>query len=213
MEYPTAHRIIKSLVANEVLRKDEATRRYHLGQLLYELGLTTEPRLDIRRYCDPMTTRLAELTGDTVFLNIRSGFDVVCVDRKEGSYPIKTFVFDIGSRRPLGIGAAGIALLIHEAPDALQEIIRRNAVRFSQYTNISARQAITLVAQARDCGYAAIGDVVFPRVRAVSVPFLVNSTAPFAAVSVAAVSTRLPTSRIPALVALIKAELDSLKST
>src|SRR5581483_4525898 len=47
MEYPTAHRIIKSLVANEVLRKDESTRRYHLGQLLYELGLTTEPCLDV----------------------------------------------------------------------------------------------------------------------------------------------------------------------
>src|SRR5690242_13794609 len=31
IEYPTAHRIIKSLVAHEVLRKDETTRRYHWG--------------------------------------------------------------------------------------------------------------------------------------------------------------------------------------
>ena len=210
LEYPTAHRILKSLVANELLAKDPVTRRYRLGQLVYELSLAVEPTLDVRRYCDAMTTRLAEVTGDTIFLTVRSGRDVVCIDRKEGSYPIRTFLFDIGSRRPLGVGAAGIALLMSDPQDQVDAIVSANQSRYEGWGKVTAEHVLATVSRAREVGYVVIGDIVFPGVRAVSLPFGYSGGQAMAAVSVAAISSRVPKARILELVSLIESEIARL---
>jgi len=46
-----------------------------------------------------------------VFLIVRSGDDAVCADRAIGSYPVKTSVVDVGTRRPLGLGGGSLAML------------------------------------------------------------------------------------------------------
>lgn len=210
MEYPTAHRILKSLVEQDVIVKDPVTRRYFLGQLIYELGLGVAPRLDMRLFCDAMTTGLAEATGDTIFLNVRSRRDVVCVDRKLGSFPIKTLVFDIGNRRPLGIGAAGIALLMPYPTDEVEEIVRENAIRFARYGKPNAEQIIAMVKRAQEAGYVTTDDIVVPGVRAVSLPFGGDGRVPPSAISVAAVSARLPRSRVSELVDLMRGSISRL---
>jgi DNA-binding IclR family transcriptional regulator len=210
MEYPTAHRILKSLVEQDVIVKDPVTRRYFLGQLVYELGLSVEPEVDMRVYCDAMTSGLAETTCDTIFLNVRSRHDVVCVDRKLGSFPIKTLVFDIGNRRPLGIGAAGIALLMPYSMPEVEKIVRENAIRFARYGRPDAEQVIAMVRHAQEVGYVATDDVVVPGVRAVSLPFGGDGRVPPSAVSVAAVSARLPRSRVAELVEVMRAAISRL---
>lgn len=211
-EYPTAHRILKALVDEQVIRKDLKTRRYFLGQLVYELSLGAEPRVDLRRDCDAMTSALAEASGDTVFLYIRSGWDVVCVDRKEGSFPIRTFVFDIGSRRPLGIGAAGLAMLLSDSLEDTERILTTNSVRFGAYgKNVSVDQVMGMIERGREVGYVSIGDLVFPGIRAVSVPFRLAPGLPLVAVSIAAISSRMPRTRIPELVAMMEAEIRRLR--
>ncbi|HKT79741.1 MAG TPA: IclR family transcriptional regulator [Vicinamibacterales bacterium] len=204
IEYPTAHRILKALVEQDLVAKDPTSRRYFLGQLVYELGLGVEPPIDMRLFCDAMTSRLADATGDTIFLNIRSRHDVVCIDRKEGSFPIKTLVFDIGNRRPLGIGAAGIALLMSYGMDEVQEIVRANSVRFARYGKLNADQIVTLVRRAKDVGYVATDDVVVPGVRAVCLPFGGHGRLPPSAISVATVAARLPRSRVAELLSIME---------
>ena len=76
-----------------------------------------------------MTTRIAERTGDTVFLNVRSGPDVLCIDRKEGTFPIKTLIIEVGNRRPLGVGAGGIALLMPLPDEELERVVSANEAR------------------------------------------------------------------------------------
>jgi DNA-binding IclR family transcriptional regulator len=210
MEYPTAHRILKSLVEQDVIVKDPVSRRYFLGQLVYELGLSVEPEVDMRIYCDAMTSGLAEATSDTIFLNVRSRHDVVCVDRKLGSFPIKTLVFDIGNRRPLGIGAAGIALLMPYSTLEVEKIVRANAIRFARYGRPDAEQVIAMVRHAQEVGYVATDDVVVPGVRAVCLPFGGDGRIPPSAVSVAALSARLPRSRVAELVEVMRASIRTL---
>lgn len=212
MEYPTVHRILKALVEQDVVIKNPITRRYSLGDLIYELSLGLEPRLNVRAYFESMTTALAEATGDTIFLNVRSHHDVVCVDRKLGSFPIKTLVFDVGSRRPLGVGAAGIALLMSYPMTHVQEIVRINCARFARYGKTNAEQVLTMVRRAKEVGYVATYDGVVPGVRAVSLPFGGDGRMPSCAVSVAAVPSRLPSTRVAELVAIMQTLIDKLGS-
>jgi DNA-binding IclR family transcriptional regulator len=104
---PTVHRILKCLCAQGATARDPDSRRYYLGQLVFELGLAASPQFTLNELCRPALLRLADRTGDTVFLTLRSGYDAVCIDRREGSFPIRALVLDVGTRRPLGVGAGG----------------------------------------------------------------------------------------------------------
>jgi len=53
----------------------------------------------------------AEEVGDTVYLVVRSGMEAVCLERIEGPSPVRVLTLDSGSRRPLGLGAGGLAIL------------------------------------------------------------------------------------------------------
>src|ERR1044071_10435578 len=81
LQRPTVHRMLKCLTLENMVLQDPQSHRYFLGPMVFELGLTAAPRFDLREVCQPSMRRIAEETGDTVFLTQRSGFDAVCVDR------------------------------------------------------------------------------------------------------------------------------------
>jgi len=168
--------------------------------------------MNLRELCDPVTTRIALATGDTVFLNVRSGFDVLCIDRKEGTFPIKTLIFEIGSRRPLGIGAGGIALLMQLSDEDLAEVLAVNRSRFQAYGKLSARSVLALVRRSKELGYVVTQDIVVRDVSAISLPFGGHDGVPAAAISVACVPSRMPQSRHRELVAFLRAEIKSLEN-
>ena len=217
LEYPTAHRIIRCLVDQRMVEKDENTLRYSIGPLVYELGLCAPPKMHLRELCDPIISRIAEKTGDTVFLNVRSGLDALCIDRKEGSFPIKTLIIDIGNRRPLGFGAAGIALLMRLSEEELAKVVTANAPRLQAYGNPSPRSIVALVKRSKVMGYVFTEDVVVPGVSAISLPFGGYDGIPLAAISVTSVSLRMPHSRHRKLASFLESEIrvleDIMRST
>ncbi len=213
LEYPTAHRIVRCLVAQRMIEKSKDRGRYSLGPLVYELGLSVPQRMNLREKCENSTTRLAEITGDTVFLNVRSGYDVLCIDRKEGAFPIKTLIFEIGNRRPLGIGAGGIALLMHIDDDDLMQMINVNTHRLKAFGYITPKNVLARVRRAREQGYVFTEDIVIRGVSAVSIPFGGHHGLPWAAISIASVPSRMPHSRQMELVKLLKNEIATLESS
>src|SRR5512145_2409208 len=70
---PTAHRILRCLVAENIVAQDPDTHRYLLGHLVFELGLAAAPQFNLRQIVEPSLRRVAEKTGDTAFLIARSG--------------------------------------------------------------------------------------------------------------------------------------------
>jgi DNA-binding IclR family transcriptional regulator len=212
LEYPTVHRMVRSLVAQRMVERDEATTRYSLGPLVYELGLSVPSRMNLREICDPVTTRIAQATEDTVFLNVRSGLDVLCIDRKEGAYPIKTLIFEVGNRRPLGVGAGGIALLMPLDDDELKAVIEANSSRLQASESLKPATVLAHVKRAQDLGYVVTQDIVVRGVSAISLPFGGANGVPSAAISVACVPARMPKSRHRELVALLKSEIATMES-
>lgn len=212
LEYPTVHRIIRCLVAQGMLERAKERGQYSLGPLVYELGLSVPHRMNLREKCESSTTRLADITGDTVFLNIRSGNDVLCIDRKEGAFPIRTLIFEIGNRRPLGIGAGGIALLMHIDDDELMRMISINTQRLKAFGYITPKNVLSRVRQAREQGYVFTEDIVIRGVSAISIPFGGHHGLPWAAISIASIPSRMPPSRQLELVKLLKSEIVFLEN-
>lgn len=213
LEHPTAHRILKGLVAEGLVVQDAGSRRYLLGPLVYELGLAAAPQFSLPDICRASLERIADKTGDTVFLTARSGNDSVCIDRREGSFPIKTFTLDVGARRPLGAGAGGLALLMPLPDQAVEEILRANAARFRGYNNLSASLVRKALGRSRSLGYA-LNDVHNTAgATTLGLPIVNRYADPFAAISIGAISSRMTAERQKELVSVLRTEVRLIEKT
>lgn len=205
LQRPTVHRMLKCLAAENMVQQDSDSHRYFLGSMVFELGLTAAPRFNLREICHPALTRIAEATGDTVFLTQRSGLDAVCLDRREGTFPIKTFTLEIGMRRPLGVGIGSLAILSQLPEEDIRDIIASNAPRLPEYALTPASLA-TQVKKAQRLGYAVRETPSLAGVRSIGQALHNRSGVPFAALSVSAISSRMSEKRVAELAVLLKNE-------
>lgn len=211
LERPTVHRLLQGLLREGLIAQEPSTRRYRLGHLVFELGLAAAPQFDLRELCAPALTRIAERTGDTVFLSARSGTDAVCLDRKEGSFPIKTLTVDVGNRRPLGVGAGGGALLMALSDAEVEEILAANAPRFPRYAGLKADDVRQMIARARAIGYMFADRQVTPGAMSIGLPLTDPHGPPIAAISIGAINSRMEPRRRQELAAILRREVRELE--
>jgi DNA-binding IclR family transcriptional regulator len=201
---PTVHRLLATLVARGFAARGAESHRYCLGPELAVLGWSVLNRLDLREVCQPEVYELAQETGDTAFLTVRSGYDTVCIDRKMGPYPIRAFTVDVGTRRPLGVGAGGVAFLAALEARETAEICKAIAPRLKAYASVSAATIQEAVAACRRDGYALSDGLVMKGIRGLALTVRDAKGWPVAAVSIAAVRDRITPSRLPALVEALR---------
>ncbi len=204
LEHPTAHRLLKSLTEEGMLTQDPKSRRYSLGALVFELGLAAAHQFNLRDICQPVLSALSQATGDTSFLFIRSANDAVCIARSVGTYAIQTPAVPVGARQPLGVNAGGLALLSTLPYAEVTEIINAVEHRLSAYGDLDAGQLLDHWRRASLAGYALIGNFAAPGVTAVGLPVLNENGTPIAAISVAAISTRMVESRVADILPLLQ---------
>jgi len=205
LQRPTVHRMLKCLAAENMVQQDPDTHRYFLGPMVFELGLTAAPRFNLREICHPALTRIAEATGDTVFLTHRSGLDSVCLDRREGTFPIKTFTLEIGMRRPLGVGTGSLAILSALPEEEIQRVVTANSTRLPEY-GLNSGSLLAQVKRSQKLGYALREVPGLAGVRSVGQTLRNQSGIAFAALSVSTISSRMSEKRATEVAQLLKTE-------
>jgi len=201
---PTAHRILAALGHHGFTSRDATGRRYFLGPELAILGRSAASHtLDLHSMCQHNLAELARESGDTAFLMARSGHEIVCLDLKLGSYPVKTMTADIGTRRPLGVGAAGVAVLAALDPAEMEGALRAGRDRLRDYVYTSESAIRRAVRDARAQGYALSNGEVLPSVRGLAIAVR-DKGKPIAALCVASIRERISDSRVPGIVALLQ---------
>lgn len=206
---PTIHRLLKQLVASGMLMQS-ADKRYHLGQFSYELGLAAALHFRIRDTCEPYLQRIADLTGDTAFLVVKSGADSFCVDRKMGSYPIKVFSVEVGHRQPLGVGGGGLALLSALPDIDVDEVLVANDALLKPFREMTGSKLRKLIEATRSRGYSVISDFAVAGVTGIGRAILDRAGYPLAAISVSTVSQRMNASHQDMVSQVLKQEITAL---
>jgi DNA-binding IclR family transcriptional regulator len=204
LERPTAHRLLKALMAEGMLVRDDASRRYTLGPLVFELGLASAHQFNLSELCMPALETLARHSGDTSFLFVRSGNDAVCLARVQGTYPIQTPAVPIGSRQPLGVSAGGLALLACLSEDDAARVLDAISPRLSIYNDLDVGELKKHCARTRTLGYAWIANRAVPGVSAVGLPIKSLTGTAIAAVTVAATQTRMTEKRVQEILPMLK---------
>ena len=210
LEQSTAHRIVSALHSVGFLAREPGSRRFHLGSLLFELFTTAFPHFNIREICLPAMSSLAERMGDTVYLTVRSGFEGICIERREGSYPIRTCTVEVGQRRPLGVGAGNLALLASLKDMEVKVILDHTAPHYAAF-GLSKDIVLDRIRKARSDGFIYQNAVSSTEVNAVAMTIKGRPGPPFGALSMTAITPRMPVDRAQELVTEMKREIEKIE--
>ena len=189
----TCFRMLQRLELEGLVVRDAMTRKYHLGPLLYELGLLAQPPFRLADLCEQAMQAIADETQDTVYLSERRGVESICTSRVLGDYPIKALTLDVGIRRPMGVGAGGLAILSALPEAEVAQIVEANDARYARFGTFEPGFVQRAVADTQAQGYAFLDSAATPGTAAVGVAFPPDN--PIAAISVAAISSRLGPAR------------------
>ncbi len=200
----TAHRLLAALVAEDLVEQQSATRRYRLRVDLLGLRGDLDWYEPLHRLVEPVLRATADELGDTVFLSVRSGFDALCIACEVGGFPIRTFPYNVGERRPLGVGASGLAILSALDQDSVERVLAYNRGRLRAHKNFSPPELQVMVDRSRREGYSLIDGLIVPGSVAIGVAFADPQRRPTMAVSAAAIADRMPRSRWPEIVAALQ---------
>jgi DNA-binding IclR family transcriptional regulator len=177
---------------------------------MFALGAAAANRFGVLELAHSHVLELERRCSDTVFVSIRSGAEAICIDRVEGSFPIKVLTLSIGDRRPLGVGAGSLALLAALPDKEIADVLDTNRAALAQYPNFDAVRLWTAVRAARQQGYSFNPGLLIPEMCALGVPVLDSQGQPLAALSIAATAGRMEPGRRAMLAEWLQGEAKAL---
>lgn len=187
----TALRILEDLTETGYVTRSGTPPRYDFGPEILAMAAAASRSFNIRDAVRPSLLRLADLTGDTILLSVRSGAESIVVDRAVGNYPIRANFLDIGSRRILGVGGGSMALLAWLPVAEREAILDITASRLDAYPQITREILQLHIDEARTRGYVTMYDIVVQKMGAIGYPLRDSHGQVSAAISVVALSERI----------------------
>jgi DNA-binding IclR family transcriptional regulator len=201
---PTAHRLLKAMAEADLIEQLPGSRHYRVGNEVLYLGLARPSGLRIRSLAEPLLRDLARELGDTVFLSVRHGTESVCIWRELGTHAIQVLSIDVGARRPLGASVSGVMLLAAHDAEVASALLVANRTRLAKMNfNVAAIERDVALAREHQHTFAPQGLV--PGTSALAVPVVDKTGQPIAAISVAAITSRMTPQRLPAILAAMEA--------
>lgn len=208
IQRPTIYRLMAALMEAGLAQPVPGTKRYR-AQLTQEMGVPeADPRL---RQTLAALRRLAQRTGDAVFLVVREGDESVSLHREIGGYPVQILATYAGKRQPLGVGSGGMALLAALPDDEARSIVDRNAAHLDEYGGMTSHEMLRLIENTRARGYSVVGNHAVRGALGVGCALLDAQGLPVLAISVTAIIDRMPAQRQREIAGWIKAELARLQ--
>lgn len=185
------HRMVMTLASEHLLEKDSTTGRYRLGVGLLTLSHKVLSRHPIALYTQDLIEKAVRRTEDIVLLMVREGDEVVCIDRKEGTFPVRETGTQIGTRLPMHCGGGPLAILAFSSDDYIDQYLETQPLnKRTDRTVVDPKVIRKRIAQARKRGYTVGDQDLFAHVVAIGVPIYAPRGALLGALSVGGVNMR-----------------------
>jgi DNA-binding IclR family transcriptional regulator len=199
----TAYRYLQSLVASRFM-EEAPGGGFRLGLRVLELARIARRAYGLSEIALPVLNRLAARTQESVLLTRRSGDLVVCLDRAESVVHPVRISYDRGSVLPVNAGASALALLAWADPAETRELLEHAHLRaFTPATLTRVDDVIARLGEIRELGYSVTRGEIDNEILGIAAPVRDESGGVVAAVSVAAVASRVPPTRQPEVVSAV----------
>jgi len=147
-------RLLAQLEALEMVAKDEAQGRYHVGPRLFALSSALVARDSLSRAARPSLESLVRRFDETCYLATRHPDTFTFTTKVECNRPFR-YVIELGSTAHLHAGAAGRAILSGMPEDEAREVLRTTELeQLTGRTVTDVERLLELVTQDRVRGWS-----------------------------------------------------------
>jgi len=178
---PTAYRLLSQLCAMGMVSREG--RNYRPGLRLFELGSLLPETVQMRDVTQRFERDLYEITHETVHVGMRTGVEVLYLDKLCGNTPITAT--RVGIRRPLYCTGLGKAILAASPPEVLHSTIAAGLRSYTRYTITDERRLVSEIEQIRSQGVAFDRGEFHLGIQCVAAPVVDGSGGAMMAISVA----------------------------
>ncbi len=190
----TAVRLLGVLERRGLVQKEQG--RYQIGAGVVPLSRGFLTGNDLPRAALPVMEDLALATGETVSLNVRQGFERVCVQRVESSHPLR-YTLRLGERLPLHVGAIGLVLTAAMPEEELRRFMDQlGEIRLATGETLAKEELLAKLEQIRRQGFAISSGERQAGVVSVSAPVVRQGRGPVAALTVTGPLSRMTTEKV-----------------
>jgi DNA-binding IclR family transcriptional regulator len=146
-------RILATLETENIVERDEPTRKYRLGLGLIAVAGPLLANLDVRRVSFPVLQDLSERTGETAVLTIWDGAESVSVEQIPSRHLVK-HTSPMGSRYNTALSASVQAFLAHEPEARVRQLIVSGRVQLHGKDDAAIEAYLARLDGVRERGYA-----------------------------------------------------------
>jgi len=173
LDRATVHRILKCLVQQRLVEQRAYDRRYLIGPMNHELGLSVPHRDELTEAARATARRLARSADRVVALAfLRSGDDCVCMARSGAtSYTSEAAAIRVGHRGPLLTLASGVAIVAALSAEEARAVCARNRARLAHFGAAHLGRVETLVRASQRQGHVLSTGVVWQGIHSAAVAF------------------------------------------
>lgn len=197
---PTTHRLLAALRQEGLVDQDDTTHRWMPGPELYLMGTVAAARYDITAIARDIVRSLAVRTEESAFLSVRRGDETVCLIREDGSFPIRSFVLSEGTRFPLGVASAGLAILAFLPPHDVDAYFERHPELADRHGSAHSESRLrTRLRETQERGFALNPGLIVEGSYGLGAAVFTRSGHPQWALSLTGVQFRFTPERIPEL--------------
>ncbi len=166
----TVHHLVTTLVQTGLLAPDGPSRLYRLGPKAAQLGTAFTESTDLRDLVLPTLTQLRDLTDETVTLHVKVDDQRVVMAQVVSTQGIRR-VLQVGSSRPIHLGAVGMVLMSDLSDqEVLQLLNRARPQKWTTSTVTDPKQILDLVRRARIDGYSTLSEQTEEGVGVIALP-------------------------------------------
>lgn len=177
---------------------------FRLGPRIFELARLARAGTNLSDIAMPAMRSPVAAVGETVLLTRRSGRFVVCLELVEAPRAVR-LSYERGHVLPINAGAAAGVLLAWAPPDEVTAVLNAAPLeRFTAKTLTDAGQLQTRLARIRKDGVAVSQGELDEQILGVTAPIHNARGGVVAAVSVAALASRVPRSELKSVKLAVK---------
>jgi DNA-binding IclR family transcriptional regulator len=191
-------RLLKTLEERGYVQRDPVSKRYSLGLRIWELGCQSVRRTGLTEVARPVLKWLTEVTGETSYLAVVQGTDIIYIDIVEGLEPLRVYA-EPGFRVPLYLTASGKAILAFRGPDLFRHVVMTGLKRLTPATITSVVRLRARLEEIRRTGLSFNLGERRPDISAVAAPIFDRLDACIAAIGVSGPSVRFTDDRVSKL--------------
>lgn len=194
LPYATVQRLLLVHERLGFVQKDR--HLYRLGPGVVTLAGAYLAGDSLVRVAQPVLDELAQFSKETVSLHVRQGSDRVVVMWRPSVHPLG-YVFQVGQRRPLLLGAAGYILSAEIPPGELDRLLTEyGELRLADGTVLPHDAWMVRLEQARHRGFAVSWSDSIPGSVTVAAPVRKSGNEVIAAVAISAAQYRMTAEKV-----------------